>query len=85
MSAAIFKTKVELEDLARTSYFSTKKWGDTENFLETKVQIRIIDLRWFRQEGKNFFAFVKLLENLPIGFYSTKFIVLLIEEFFKDA
>ena len=77
MSGAIFKTRVELEDLAKEI--------DPEGILETKVKIGTIDLRWYRQESKNFFAFVRLLENLPIGFYSTDFIVLLIEQFFKDA
>ena len=85
MSSAIFKTQKELEDLAITRYRDTKKWGGEVKFLETKVDSRTIDLRWFRQEGKNFFAFVKLLENLPINFYSTDFLELLIEEFFKDA
>ena len=77
MSDAIFKTKDELEDLASQI--------DSEGILETEVEIGTIDLRWYRQESKNFFAFVKLLEDLPLGFYSTNFIQLLIEEFFKEA
>ena len=85
MSSAIFKTKEELEILARKKYLATKKWSDKERSLETKVVISRVDLRWFKQEDKNLFAFVKLLENLPISFYSTEFIELLIEEFFKDA
>ena len=77
MSGTILKTSGELEELAKKI--------DPEGILETEVDIGTIDLRWYRQESKNFFAFVRLLENLPIGFYSTDFIVLLIEQFFKDA
>ena len=79
MSCAIFKTRDELEALAK------KRDSSDSDTLETKVIMSVIDLRWFKQECKNFFAFVELLENLPIGFYSTEFIVVLIEEFFKDA
>ena len=77
MSGTILKTRDELQDLAKKI--------DSEGILETQVEIGTIDLRWYMQESKNFFAFVRLLENLPIGFYSTDFIVLLIEQFFKDA
>ena len=85
MSAAIFKTSAELEYLARTKYIATKKWSDPENFLETNVKIRIIDLRWFMRKDRPFFAFSELLENFPLDVYDTEFIVCLIEEFFSGA
>ena len=43
-------------------------------------------MTWFHRNYKNFYAFVSMLEDsLPTGFFSSKFIVLLLNYYWKDV
>ena len=81
LSDTILMTRDELEALAKAE--AKKSTGITE----TKVKVRIIDLRWFWQGKKNFFAFTRMLilDKLPIGFYSSKFIFFISKQLFSEA
>ena len=56
-----------------------------ENSPSRPVKATAIDLRWFFAHQQNFITFAEMLNALPSGFYTSKFMVFLLNRFWEPA
>ena len=77
MSDTISVSREQLEELAREM--------SDENTFSRQVKASMVDLRWVFERQNNFVTLALVLNDLPNSFYSSKFMVLLLNSFWELA
>ena len=58
---------------------------DADSIQLRPIVVEMLDLRWLFAAKKNFVAFSMLLSDMPASFYTTKFTVMLLDNFWQQT